>query len=98
MYYLYILECDRAFFYVGITKDLDIRIAQHKSKHSPHTKRYSVVKLVYSEVLATINGAERREKQVKGWSRAKKKALIDGDIDLLKRLSLSKDGSDGTKR
>ena len=98
MYYLYILECDRAFFYVCITKDLDARIAQHKSRYSPHTRRYSVVELVYNEVLATRNDAERREKQIKGWSRAKKKALIDGNIDLLRRLSLSKDGSDRTKR
>ena len=87
---MYILECDKAFFYVGLTINLHKRLVQHQKHHSPHTKRYNVVRLVHSETFNKRFDAEKREKQLKGWSKAKKNALIMGDIELLKKLSKSK--------
>jgi putative endonuclease len=87
MYYLYILDCDDAFFYVGITKDVDNRLAQHRNEYSTYTKRYKKIDLVYKEEFSSRANAERREKQLKGWSKAKKKALINQDLDKLISLS-----------
>jgi putative endonuclease len=89
MYYLYILLCNKAFFYVGITNDVDKRLKQHIKKQSSHTKRYKEVELVYKEEYKTIFEAELREKQIKGWSREKKKALVEGNISELIQLSKS---------
>ena len=90
MYTLYILNCDDAFFYVGITSNLQRRIQQHQSMQSPHTKRYSNIELVYTEKHMTRHKAEKRELQLKGWTHAKKKALVENDIFLLKKLSGTK--------
>jgi putative endonuclease len=90
MYYLYILLCDKAFFYTGITNNLDKRIKEHKSGHSFHTKRYSSIELVYTETYPIRLKAELREKQIKGWTNKKKKALIEGNFDKLKKSSKSK--------
>ena len=90
MYYVYILLCDKAFFYVGITKDLEKRLKSHKAGYNLHTRRYSLIELVYTEEFKARDEAEKREKQIKGWSRAKKKTLIDGDSDKLEKLSKSK--------
>jgi len=90
MYYLYIIICDKAFFYTGITQELGKRVKEHKSGFSPYTKRYKSVELVYSEILNTRLKAEKREKQIKGWSREKKKALIEGNVNQLQKLSKSK--------
>lgn len=87
MYQVYILECDNAFFYVGLTTNPEIRLLQHQKHQSPHTKRYEKIELVYSEEFSKRFDAEEREKQFKGWSKAKKKALVAGDIELLKKLS-----------
>jgi putative endonuclease len=87
IYYLYILVCDDAFLYVGITKDVNKRLSQHRNKYSPYTKRYEKIDLVYTEEFSSRGDAECREKQLKGWSRAKKKALINKDLDKLISLS-----------
>ena len=90
MYYVYILECDNAFFYVGLTSDVQRRLFQHQNHESLHTKRYKTVKLVCTEEFYIRSDAEKRERQLKGWSKAKKKALIQGDTKLLENLSQSK--------
>lgn len=59
----------------------------HKAKYNLATKKFSLVELVYSEQFQTRKLAEKREKQLKGWTFAKKKALIDGNKDLLIKLS-----------
>lgn len=51
------------------------------------TKEFSDLQLVYHEKLYTRNKAEIREKQLKGWTFAKKKALVEGNLELLKQLS-----------
>ena len=88
-WYTYILLCDNEIYYTGLTSNLRNRLISHKAKLNFATKRFSKIKLVYSEKYATRKEAERREQQVKRWKRAKKKALINGDSELLKKLSKS---------
>jgi putative endonuclease len=90
MYYVYILQCDKAFFYVGFTTNLANRLLQHQRHQSSHTKRYGQVEMVYFEEYNQRADAEKREQQLKGWSKVKKKALIQNNIDQLKELSKSK--------
>ena len=90
MYYLYILQSETK-LYIGITKNLDCRLKQHRSGHgADYTSNFSDGKLVYSETFKNRENAEKREKQLKGWSRQKKEALINQDFLLLKKLSSSK--------
>ena len=86
-WYLYILFCDQKIFFIGITDNLRRRLLQHQSKESPYTKQFFDIQLVYYEIYNTRKEVEKREAQIKKWSRAKKKALIRGDILLLKKLS-----------
>ncbi len=59
--------------YVGVTGDLHLRVAQHKSRSSPSfTQKYNVTSLVYFKEFSGPSDAIAREKQIKGWSRAKK--------------------------
>ncbi|HAT68690.1 MAG: hypothetical protein A2481_00085 [Candidatus Yonathbacteria bacterium RIFOXYC2_FULL_47_9] len=88
-YFVYILFCDQRTFYTGSTDNLERRIKEHKSKKSFYTKQFSDIELVYQEVCKDKREAEKREFQIKGWGAAKKKALIDGNKELLKKLSKS---------
>ena len=89
VWFVYILLCDERKFYVGMTDNLERRIKQHKKKQSFYTKQFSSVELVYTEKYKTRKDVERREIQLKGWSVAKKKALIEGNKSLLVKLSKS---------
>ncbi|NDG72548.1 MAG: hypothetical protein EBY32_14880, partial [Proteobacteria bacterium] len=81
-------------FYVGSTKDLRVRLGQHQSgEGSQHTMNRRPVKLVYYETFDRIDEAFAREKQVQGWSRAKKLTLIRGNISELKQLARSSAGA-----
>jgi len=84
---VYILLCDQKTFYVGLTKDLGKRLEEHRGKQSFFTKKFSDIRLVHQEEYLDLKSAERREKQLKGWSSAKKKALVEENIDKLKQLS-----------
>jgi putative endonuclease len=88
-WYTYILLCDQKIFYVGMTSDLERRVKQHKEKQSMFTKKFSEIDLVYSEKSETKELAQEREKQLKGWSFAKKKSLIEGRLEKLVKLSRS---------
>ena len=84
--YMYILECSDGSYYTGSTKDLEIRLAQHQAgEGANHTKKRLPVKLVYYEEYQRIDDAFYREKQVQGWSRKKKEAMINGMTDELKK-------------
>lgn len=86
--YMYILECVDGSYYTGSTKDLQIRLAQHQAgEGANHTKKRLSVKLVYFEEYNRIDEAFYREKQVQGWSRKKKEALINGMPDELHKLA-----------
>jgi putative endonuclease len=87
--WLYILRCADGSYYTGTTRtDLDIRLAQHQTGHfGGYTTTRRPVVLVYSEYFDRIVDAIAAERQIKGWSRAKKEALITGRFDLLRALS-----------
>ena len=75
--YVYILAGASRVLYVGVTSNLERRVAEHKEKKIPgFTRRYNVTELVYFEVHGDIRGAIAREKQIKSWRRSKKVALI----------------------
>lgn len=88
-WYVYILFCDQKMYYVGSTNNINRRLLEHQTKQSNFTHKFSDVKLVYKEELFSKEQALTREMQIKGWSNAKKKTLIDGNIELLKSLSRS---------
>ncbi|HLR24714.1 MAG TPA: GIY-YIG nuclease family protein [Fodinibius sp.] len=86
--YMYILQCADDSYYTGSTVDLEGRLAQHQAgKGAKHTKKRLPVKLVYYEEFARIDKAFYREKQIQGWSRKKKKALIAGRSEKLKKAA-----------
>lgn len=78
IYFVYILTCaSQRSLYIGVTNSLRARVAQHKRKaFEGFTSRYNIDRLVYFERFKWIHAAIAREKQLKGWSRAKKLALI----------------------
>ena len=90
LWYVYMLLCDQKTFYVGITDNPLARLRQHVSKQSFYTKQFSDIKLVYAEKYTSKHTAAVREKQLKGWTKAKKEALISGNLELLKKLSKRK--------
>ncbi len=78
--YMYILECADNGYYTGSTINLKRRIKQHQNgEGSNYTRKRLPVKLVYFEEYDRIENAFYREKQIQGWSRAKKKALISNN-------------------
>lgn len=79
---VYMLLCDEKTFYIGLTHDLEQRVISHQSKENIATKEFSDLKLVYHEEYKTRSEAEKREQQLKRWTFAKKKALIEGDKKL----------------
>jgi putative endonuclease len=88
-YFVYLLLCDQKTYYVGSTSDVCKRFNEHKNKQSFFTKKFSDLKLIYTEQHKSRTEAEKRERQIKGWSLAKKQALATGDIEKLKILSKS---------
>ena len=88
---MYILECADGTYYVGSTRNLDHRLTQHElGTVSSYTSKRLPVRLVYAEGWNHIHEAYAREKQVQGWGRAKRRALIEGRPDDLPDLSRSK--------
>ncbi len=87
MPYVYILRCADGSLYVGLANDLESRVSKHNDGSAcAFTSRRRPVTLVYSEALTAPVAALKRERQIKRWRRAKKEALIAGDLALLKRL------------
>ena len=80
MPYVYILKCADGSYYVGSTTNLERRLAQHQAGAiKGYTESRRPVNLVWSAEFPTEHDAFLRERQMKGWSRAKKEALIRGD-------------------
>ena len=77
-YYVYIMTNHSGTLYTGVTNNLERRVYEHKNKLVPgFTSKYNITKLVYFEEGNDVNAALAREKQIKGWLRAKKIALIE---------------------
>lgn len=92
--YMYILRCSDGTYYTGSTKDLERRLNEHQNgQGANHTKKRLPIELVYYEIFDRIDDAFYREKQVQGWNREKKEALINGDTNSLKQLAECKNGT-----
>jgi putative endonuclease len=87
-YAIYILRCSDGTYYTGLTKDLDGRIYEHQSgaNQEAYTFRRRPVKLVWHVVTESYQEAFQWEHRIKGWSRAKKEALIRGDVDGIREI------------
>jgi putative endonuclease len=88
--WLYMLRCADGSYYVGTSRadDLDTRISQHTlGTFGGYTARRRPVTLVYAAQFENITEAIACERQVKGWSRCKKEALIRGDFEVLPELA-----------
>ena len=88
-YYTYVLECADKSFYVGITSDLEKRMYQHNSGKDKEAYTFSrrPVKLKWYQEFSNPEQAIKFEKQIKGWSRRKKQALIKDDWDKIVEYS-----------
>lgn len=87
-FYAYILRCADGSYYVGHSDDLEARVAAHNSGLiAGYTQRRRPLTLVWSQDFPEWEQAFAAERQIKGWSRAKKEALIRGDWDGLQYLS-----------
>lgn len=92
--FMYILLCADGSYYAGSTKDLWRRLDQHQDgKGAKHTKTRLPVKMVYYEEYDRIDVAFKREKQIQGWSRGKKEALIENNKHKLNGLSVCQNES-----
>lgn len=86
--YMYILICSDNSYYTGSTNDIDARMKEHEAGIGANfTHDRLPVRLVYCEMFDSIEEAWHREKQIQKWSRKKKEALINGDINRLRELS-----------
>jgi putative endonuclease len=87
VHYVYILRCADGVLYIGETHDLEWRVEKHNEGSAcVFTRQRRPVALVHSETFRDRTAAKARERQLKRWRRAKKEALIAGDLALLKRL------------
>ena len=89
--FVYILECADKSYYVGSHRGVDVtdRVNEHQSgkNNNAYTFTRRPVKLVWSDWFTRFDDAVAFERQIKGWSRAKKEALICGDYDALPLLA-----------
>lgn len=94
-YFVYILKCADSSYYTGVTNNLERRFHEHSTSHSPnsYTSKRLPVELVFHHIFKSILQAIAFEKQVKGWSRKKKEALINNEWDLLPMLAECKNES-----
>ncbi|UCE79109.1 MAG: GIY-YIG nuclease family protein [Nitrospiraceae bacterium] len=90
MWHVYIVTCNDDSYYVGLTNELNRHLAEHSHGFvSQHTSSRLPITFEYSETFKYRKDAESRERQLKGWSRAKKEALITGKVKSLKKISES---------
>ena len=90
LFHVYILASRSRVLYIGVTSDLEKRLWQHKNKVADgFTARYAVDRLVHVESTPDARAAIAREKQLKGWRRSRKVALIESENPDWRDLSLS---------
>ena len=90
-FYVYILKCSDKSYYTGHTDNLEKRLSEHSKGEitSCYTFKRRPVQLVFSETFATRDEALAAEQQIKGWSRAKKEAMMRRDWSEVSRLAKS---------
>ena len=87
-FFVYMLRCNDGSYYVGQTDNLPLRIAQHQhGEGCQYTLQRLPVELIWSQEFDDRNEAKETERRLKGWSRAKKEALIAKRFDLISKLS-----------
>lgn len=88
-FYVYILKCADNSYYTGHTDDLEKRLAQHQQRYfkSCYTANRLPVELIYCQGFPTREEALASERQIKGWSRKKKEAMMRGDWNEVSRLA-----------
>ncbi|QEK52224.1 GIY-YIG nuclease family protein [Pedobacter aquae] len=94
-YYVYILKCRDHSYYTGVTNNIERRVEEHQSGEDKNAYTYNKrpVKLVFCEDFTEINQAIAFEKQIKGWTRKKKEAIIENNWMKLKELAVCKNQS-----
>lgn len=94
-YFVYFIECSDGTLYVGVTNDVERRFMEHSEGANPssYTAKRRPLKLVHVEVFQWIQHAIAREKQLKGWSAKKKRALLAGEEATLHLLAMCRNGS-----
>ena len=88
-FYVYILKCKNNEYYVGYTDNIDQRLSEHHlgSVSNCYTKSRRPLELMFLQVFDTRDAAFHAERQIKGWSRAKKEALIESNWEKIKKLN-----------
>ena len=87
-FWVYILQCSDGSYYTGHTDDMETRMAKHRQgAFEGYKSKRLPVKLVFFNEFPTREDAFARERQIKGWTRRKKQALINGDWDKLVEFS-----------
>jgi len=88
-FFVYILKCNDNSYYTGITNNLDRRFEEHKDglDQNSYTSKRRPLELQFHQEFNNVLEAIHFEKQIKGWTRAKKQALIDGGFDRLQILA-----------
>lgn len=89
-FFVYLLRCSDSSYYCGHTDNLELRMQQHQAADTGYTATRKPVELMWQGEFETREGAIAFEQQVKGWSRAKKEALIAGNWDKIQALAKSK--------
>ena len=99
-YYVYVLLCSDGSCYTGMTSKLEQRLDEHNTGFYPRCYTYSrrPLTLIYTECYQFVHDAISREKQIKGWSRAKKEALMNGDHETLSILARNRVGESNSSR
>ena len=94
-YYVNILKCNDESYYTGVTNDIDRRLYEHQSgiNSNSYTNKRRPVTLVFCDYFTDINQAIAFEKQIKGWTRKKKEAIIANNWNKLKELSVCRNDS-----
>ncbi|AOW52581.1 TPA: GIY-YIG nuclease family protein [Legionella pneumophila] len=92
MFWVYILQCSDKSYYTGQTDNLEKRLTQHQDKMIPgcYTSTRLPIQLKFSQEFMSREEALNAERQIKGWSRRKKEALINGDWQALSDYSKRK--------
>ena len=95
VFYVYILECSDDSYYIGITNDVGRRFIEHSSglHETAYTYKRRPLKLVFCRQFRNPSEAIRYEKQLKGWTKAKKMALINNDLEMLHEFAACKNNT-----